>query len=211
MPMYKVSKAETPKSFDKKDGSGSGQMQKIVLKSDDDQKEYKCTIFSPDEVFIGDIVEATMKGYKEKFKEYQFTVKTVTPGPREIPNTPKEPKVSVEGEKGGSNSRSPEDTLKIVRQATLKVVGGLFQGKGDIENVGTYLALADEMTEWCMTGTVTPRITKEERENLVTQFGSVEGARLVAMNAFSIPFLHLLTQKEYETLVGGPTRTSPLV
>lgn len=129
MAMYTISKAETPKSFDKKDGSGEGQMQKIVLR-DDAGKDFRCTIFSPDETFVGDIVEATMKNYNEKFKEYQFTVKTVTPGPRGIPNTPKEPKVSVEGEKGASNSRSPEDTLKIVRQATLKVVGGAVPRQG---------------------------------------------------------------------------------
>ena len=60
-----------------------------------------------------------------------------------------------------------------------------------------------------MTGTVTPRITKEERENLVTQFGSVEGARFVAMNACSVSFLHLLTKAQYDVLLGGPARTSP--
>jgi len=207
MPMYTISKADAPKTFDKKEG-GSGQMQKLVLR-DDVGKDYKCTAFSFAEAFVGDLVEATLKGYNEKFREYQFTLKAITPGPRAIPNTEKVPTISVEGEKGASYARSPEDNLKIVRQATLKVVGGLFQGKGDIENVGTYLALADEMTEWVVLGTVTPRISKEERKNLVTQFGSVEGARLVAMNAFSIPYLHLLTKKQYESLVGGVTRTFP--
>ena len=208
MAMYTIAKAETPKSFDKKDGSGEGQMQKIVLR-DDAGKDFRCTIFSPDETFVGDIVEAVMKNYSEKFKEYQFTVKTVTPGPRGIPNTPKEPKVSVEGGNGGSYTRSPEESQRIVRQSTLKVVAELFSGKGDPEKLGTYIALADQMTEWCMTGTVIPRISKEERKNLVTQFGSVEGARFVAMNACSVPFLHLLTKAQYDALVGGPARTFP--
>jgi len=210
MAMYTISRCEPVKTFAKKDGSGDGQMQKIVLR-DDAGKDYKTTMFSAGEAFVGDIVEATLKGYSDKFREYQFTLKTIAPGPRGIPNTPKEPTISVESEKGGSYARSPEESLRIVRQSTLKVVADLFSGKGDPERIGAYLALADQMTEWCMTGTVTPRITKEERKNLVIQFGSVEGARLVAMNAFSIPFLHLLTQKEYESLVGGPTRTSPLV
>jgi len=207
MSMYTISKCEPAKTFAKKDGSGDGTMQKIVLR-DDAGKDHKCTIFSFDEVFIGDIVEATLKNYNEKYKEYNFTIKTVTPGPRGIPNTPKEPTISVESEKGGSYTRSPEESQRIVRQSTLKAVADLFSGKGDPERIGAYLALADQMTEWCMTGTVTPRITKEERENLVTQFGSVEGARFVAMNAYSVPFLHLLTKKQYESLVGGPAQTS---
>ncbi|MHC1679276.1 MAG: hypothetical protein AB9886_01970 [Candidatus Cryosericum sp.] len=206
--MYTISKCEPAKTFAKKDGSGDAQMQKIVLR-DDAGKDHKCTIFSFDEVFAGDIVEATMKGYNEKFREYQFTVKAVTPGPRGIPNTPREPTISVEPEKGGSYARSPEESQRIVRQSTLKVVADLFSGKGDPERLGAYLALADQMTEWCMTGTVSPRITKEERRNLVIQFGSVEGARFVAMNSCSVPFLHLLTKKQYEALVGGPTRTPP--
>lgn len=208
MSMYTISKCEPAKTFAKKDGSGDGTMQKIVLR-DDAGKDYKCTAFSFEEAFVGDVVEAQMKGYNEKFREYQFTLKTITPGPRGIPNTPKEPTISVEWEKGGSYARSPEESLRIVRQATLKVVAGLFQGKGDPERIGAYLALADQMTEWCMTGTVSPRISKEERKNLVTQFGSVEGARFVAMNACSVPFLHLLTKAQYDALLGGSTRTSP--
>ena len=208
MPIYTISRADAPKAFDKKDGSGSGQMQKLVLR-DDVGKDYKCTAFSFAEAFVGDIVEATLKGYNEKFKEYQFTLKAITPGPRAIPNTEKVPTISVESEKGGSNSRSPEESLRIVRQSTLKVIGDLFSGKGDPEKLGTYIALADQMTEWVMVGIITPRISKEERENLVMQFGSVEGARFVAMNACSIPFLHLLTKAQYDKLVGGSTRTFP--
>jgi len=101
------------------------------------------------------------------------------------------------------------EVLIIVRQSTLKAVADLFSGKGDPERLGAYLALADQMTEWCMTGTVSPRISKEERKNLVIQFGSVEGARFVAMNACSVPFLHLLTKAQYDALLGGPARTSP--
>jgi hypothetical protein len=208
MSTYTISKCEPIKTFAKKDGSGDAQMQKIVLR-DDAGKDHKCTIFSFDEVFVGDIVEATMKGYNEKFKEYQFTVKTVTPGPRGIPNTPKEPTISVESENRASNSRSQEESRRIVRQSTLKAVADLFSGKGDPECLGAYLALADQMTEWCMTGTVTPRISKEERKNLVIQFGSVEGARFVAMNACGVPFLHLLTKAQYDALVGGSKRTLP--
>jgi len=208
MATYTISKCEPTKTFAKKDGSGDGTMQKIVLR-DDAGKDHKCTIFSFDEVFVGDIVEATLKGYNEKFKEYQFTVRTVTPGPRGIPNTPREPTISVESEKGGSYARSPGESQRIVRQSTLKAVADLFGGKGDPERLGAYLALADQMTEWCMTGTVTPRISKEERKNLVAQFGSVEGARFVAMNACSVPFLHLLTKAQYDALLGGPARTSP--
>ena len=207
MPMYTISKADAQKTFDKKDG-GSGQMQKLVLR-DDVGKDYKCTAFLFAEAFVGDIVEATLKGYNEKFREYQFTLKAITPGPRAIPNTDKEPTISVESENRGSNSRSPEESQRIVRQSTLKVVADLFSGKGDPERIGAYIALADQMTEWCMTGTVTPRITKEERKNLVTQFGSVEGARFVAMNSCSVPFLHLLTKAQYDALVGGPARTFP--
>jgi len=207
MPMYTISKADAQKTFDKKDG-GSGQMQKLVLR-DDVGKDYKCTAFSFAEAFVGDLVEATLKGYNEKFREYQFTLKAITPGPRAIPNTEKEPTISVESENRASNSRSPEESQRIVRQSTLKVVADLFSGKGDPERIGAYLALADQMTEWCMTGTVTPRISKEERKNLVTQFGSVEGARFVAMNSCSVPFLHLLTKAQYEKLVGGPARTFP--
>jgi len=208
MAMYTISKCEPIKTFAKKDGSGEGTMQKIALR-DDAGKDHKCTIFSFDEAFIGDIVDATLKGYNEKFKEYQFTVKTVTPGPRGIPNTSKEPTISVETEKGGSNSRSPEESLRIVRQSTLKVVGDLFSGKGDPGDIGQYLSLAAIFTEWCVTGTATPRISKEERKILVTQFGSEEGAKVVAMNACSIPFLDLLTRLQYEALVGGPVRTFP--
>jgi len=210
MAMYTISRCEPVKTFAKKDGSGDGQMQKIVLR-DDAGKDYKTTMFSAGEAFVGDIVEATLKGYSDKFREYQFTLKTIAPGPRGIPNTPKEPTISVEPEKGGSYTRSPEESQRIVRQSTLKVVADLFSGKGDFERLGAYLARADQMTEWCMTGTVTPRISKEERKNLVTQFGSVEGARLVAMNACYVPFLHLLTKAQYDALLGGPTRTSPLV
>ena len=208
MAMYTISRCEPVKTFAKKDGSGDGQMQKIVLR-DDAGKDYKTTMFSAGEAFVGDIVEATLKGYSDKFREYQFTLKTIAPSPRGIPNTPKEPTISVEPEKGGSYTRSPEESQRIVRQSTLKVVADLFSGKGDFERLGAYLARADQMTEWCMTGTVTPRISKEERKNLVTQFGSVEGARLVAMNACCVPFLHLLTKAQYDALLGGPARTSP--
>jgi len=208
MSMYTISKCEPAKTFAKKDGSGDGTMQKIVLR-DDAGKDYKCTAFSFEEAFIGDIVEAQMKGYNEKFKEYNFTIKTVTPGPRGIPNTPKEPTISVEGGKTGFETRSPKDKLAIVRESNLKVVGDLFSGKGDTSDIGKYIALADQMTEWCVTGTVTPRITKEERANLLTQFGSEEGAKVVAMNACSIPFLDMLTRLQYESLVDCPVRTFP--
>ena len=205
MPMYTISKCEPIKTFAKKDGSGDGTMQKIVLR-DDAGKDHKCTIFSFDEVFIGDIVDATLKGYSDKFREYQFTLKNITPGPRGISNTPKEPTVSVEGEKGGSYTRSPEESQRIVRQSTLKVVADLFSGKGEPESVGTYLGLADQMTEWCMTGTVIPRVSREERGNLVKRFGSVEGARSAAMGTCSIPFLHLLTKAQYDVLMAGSER-----
>jgi hypothetical protein len=208
MSIYTISKCEPIKTFAKKDGSGDGTMQKIVLR-DDAGKDHKCTIFSFDEVFIGDIVDATLKGYNEKFKEYNFTIKTVTPGPRGIPNTPKEPTISVEGGKTGFETRSPEESLRIVRQSTLKVVADLFSGKGDTSDIGQYLSLAAIFTEWCVTGTATPRISKEERANLLTQFGSEEGAKVVAMNACRIPFLDLLTKEQYESLVDCPVRTFP--
>lgn len=150
MAMYIISRCEPARTFAKKDGSGDGQMQKIVLR-DDAGKDYKTTMFSVGEAFVGDIVEATLKGYSDKFREYQFTLKTIAPGPRGIPNTPKEPTISVEPEKGGSYTRSPEESQRIVRQSTLKAVADLFSGKGDPERIGAYLALADQMTEWCMT------------------------------------------------------------
>jgi hypothetical protein len=110
MPMYTISKCEPAKTFAKKDGSGDGTMQKIVLR-DDAGKDYKCTAFSFEETFVGDIVEAQMKNYNEKFKEYNFTIKTVTPGPREAPNTPEPATLSVEGGNKGSYTRSPEESL----------------------------------------------------------------------------------------------------
>lgn len=58
-----------------------------------------------------------------------------------------------------------------------------------------------------MTGTATPHISREEQDDLVTQFGSVEGATLVAMNAYGIPFLELLTRAQYDAMVGGPVRS----
>jgi hypothetical protein len=205
MPTYTVSKCEPVRTFDKKDGSGSGQMQKIVLR-DDMGSDYKCTVFSCEETFVGDIVEGTLKGYSEKFKEYQFTVKAVTPGARRIPNTPKEPTVSVESEKGGSYTRSPEESLRIVRQSSLKAVADLFSGKGDPESIEIYLALADEMTEWCMTGTVTPRISREEVGTLIRLFGSVENARRAALGACSVALLPLLTKAQYAALMNQPVR-----
>ena len=201
MSMYTISKCEPAKTFAKKDGSGDGTMQKIVLR-DDAGKDYKCTAFSFEEAFVGDLVEAQMKNYNEKFKEYNFTIKTVTPSPREVPNTPEPATLSVEVGNKGSYTRSPEENLAIVRQSTLKAVADLFSGKGDTSDIGKYIAMADQMTEWCVTGTVTPRISAEERANLLTQFGSVEGARFVAMNACSVPFLHLLTKAQYDALVG---------
>ena len=106
MAMYTISRCEPVKTFAKKDGSGDGQMQKIVLR-DDAGKDYKTTMFSAGEAFVGDIVEATLKGYSDKFREYQFTLKTIAPGPRGIPNTPKEPTISVEPEKGGRTRDLP--------------------------------------------------------------------------------------------------------
>jgi hypothetical protein len=209
MATYTISRCEPVKTFDKKDGSGSGRMQKIVLR-DDVGKDYKCTVFSCDEAFVGDIVQATLKGYSEKFREYQVALHSVTPGPRGIPNTAKEPSISVEGQKGGSYARSPEESERIVRQSTLKAVADLWSGKGDPEKLGEYLGLADQMTEWCMTATVTPRISKEERGNLVKRFGSVEEARSAAMGAWNIPFLHLLSKSQYDALMDGSKRTFPL-
>jgi hypothetical protein len=112
MPMYTVSRCEPARTFDKKDGSGEGKMQKVVLR-DDVGKDYKTTVFSTDEAFVGDIVEATLKGYNEKFKEYEFTVKAIKAGPRAMPTMEKEPKISVEAERGGSNSRSQEESLGL--------------------------------------------------------------------------------------------------
>ena len=112
MSMYTISKCEPAKTFAKKDGSGDGTMQKIVLR-DDAGKDYKCTAFSFEEAFVGDIVEAQMKGYNEKFREYQFTLKTITPGLRAIPNASREPAISVESENRASNSRSQEESLGL--------------------------------------------------------------------------------------------------
>jgi hypothetical protein len=206
MAQYTISKCEPMRTFAKKDGSGNGTMQKIVLR-DEAGKDYKCTAFSLDEAFVGDVVEATPRGYSEKFKEYRFAVASVIAGPRNTPNSPREPTVSVESEKRASYTRSPEESLRIIRQSTLKAVADLFSGKGDSENVGAYLALADQMTEWCMTGTATPRISREEREDLVTQFGSLEGATFVAMNAHGVAFLELLTRAQYDAMVSKSVRT----
>jgi len=202
MPMYTVSRCEPAKTFDKKDGSGSGQMQKVVLR-DDVGKDYKTTVFSTDECFVGDVVEATLKKYNEKFKEYQFAVKTIKAGPRAMPTMEKEPTISVERENGGSNSRSQEESVRIVRQSSLKAVAGLYGGKEGMKQIGFYIGLADQITEWVMTSSVTPRVSDEEIENLVKRFGSEEGARSVAMGTYSIPFLPLLTKAEYDELMEG--------
>ena len=92
---------------------------------------------------------------------------------------------------------------QIVRQSTLKAVADLFSGKGDSERLGAYLALADQMTEWVMTSSVTPRVSDEEMENLVKRFGSEEGAQSVAMGTYSIPFLSLLSKAQYDALMDG--------
>lgn len=201
MPMYTISKADAQKTFDKKEG-GSGLMQKLVLR-DDLGKDYKTTVFSTDEAFVGDVVEATLKGFNEKFKEYQFTVKAIKAGPRAMPTMEKEPKISVESENSASNSRSQEESLRIVRQSTLKVVASLYAGKDGMKQIGFYIGLADQMTEWVMTSSVTPRVSDEEIENLLKRFGSEEGARSVAMGTYSIPFLPLLTKAQYDALMDG--------
>ena len=202
MPMYTVSRCEPAKTFDKKDGSGSGQMQKVVLR-DDVGKDYKTTVFSTDEAFVGDVVEATLKNFNEKFKEYRFTLKTIKAGPRAMPTMEKEPTISVERENGGSNSRSQEESVRIVRQSSLKAVAGLYGGKEGMKQIGFYIGLADQITEWVMTSSVTPRVSDEEIENLVKRFGSEEGAQSVAMGTYSIPFLPLLTKTEYDELMEG--------
>jgi hypothetical protein len=200
--MYTVSRCEPAKTFDKKDGSGSGQMQKVVLR-DDVGKDYKTTVFSADEAFVGDVVEATMKGYNEKFKEYQFTVKAIKAGSRAMPTMEKEPHISVELENRASNSRSQEESLRIVRQSSLKAVAGLYGGKDGMKQIGFYIGLADQMTEWVMTSSVTPRVSDEEVDNLVKRFGSEGGAQSVAMGTYSIPFLPLLTKAQYDALMDG--------
>ena len=203
MPMFTVSRCETQRSYDKKDGSGEGQMQKVTLKSDDNQKEYRTTLFTPDEVSVGDVVEATLKNFSEKFREYQFTVKAIKAGPRVLPTMEKEPKISVEGQNRGSNSRSQEESVRIVRQSSLKSIAALYGGKEGMKQIGFYIGLADQMTEWVMTSSVTPRVSNEEIENLVKRFGSEEGARSVAMGTYSIPFLPLLTKAQYDVLMDG--------
>ena len=202
MSMYTISKCEPAKTFAKKDGSGDGTMQKVVLR-DDVGKDYKTTVFSTDEAFVGDVVDAILKGYSEKFREYQFTLKAIKAGPRAMPNTEKEPRISVERENKGSNSRSPEETLLIVRQSSLKAVAGIYGGKEGMKQIGSYIFMADVMTEWVLTETVTPRISDEEMENLVKRFGSEEGARSVTMGTYSIPFLPLLTKAQYDALMDG--------
>jgi len=201
MPMFTVSKADAPKTFDKKDG-GSGQMQKVVLR-DDVGKDYKTTVFSTDECLVGDVVDAILKGYNEKFKEYQFTLKAIKAGPRAMPNTEKEPRISVERENKGSNSRSQEESVRIVRQSSLKSIAALYGGKEGMKQIGFYIGLADQMTEWVMTSSVTPRVSEEEMENLVKRFGSEEGARSVTMGTYSIPFLPLLSKAQYDALMDG--------
>ena len=202
MPMFTVSKCEPARTFDKKDGSGEGKMQKVVLR-DDVGKDYKTTVFSTDEAFVGDVVDAILKGYNEKFKEYQFTLKAIKAGPRAMPNTEKEPRISVEGQNGGSNSRSQEESVRIVRQSSLKSIAALYGGKEGMKQIGFYIGLADQMTEWVMTSSVTPRVSEEEMENLVKRFGSEEGARSVTMGTYSIPFLPLLTKAQYDELMDG--------
>jgi hypothetical protein len=200
--MYTVSRCEPARTFDKKDGSGEGRMQKVVLR-DDVGKDYKTTVFSPDEAFVGDVVDAILKGYNEKFKEYQFTVKAIKAGPRAMPTMEKEPTISVELENRASNSRSQEESLRIVRQSSLKVVAGLYRGQEGMKQIGFYIGLADQMTEWVMTSSVTPRVSDEEIENLVRRFGSEEGAQSVAMGTYSIPFLPLLSKAQYDALMDG--------
>ncbi|MHB8107481.1 MAG: hypothetical protein ACYDH4_08675 [Candidatus Cryosericum sp.] len=202
MPMYTISRCEPARTFDKKDGSGEGKMQKVVLR-DDVGKDYKTTVFSTDEAFVGDVVEATLKGYNEKFKEYQFTVKAIKAGPRAMPTMEKEPTISVEAGNGAPNSRSQEESRRIIRQSSLKAVAGLYGGKEGIRQIGFYIALADQITEWVMTSSVTPRVSDEEIEILVKRFGSEEGARSVTMGTYSIPFLPLLTKAQYDALMDG--------
>jgi hypothetical protein len=208
MPKFTVTRCEPTRTFAKKDGSGEGQMQKVTLKSDDDQREYRTTLFSPDEAFVGDVVEATMKNYNEKFKEYNFILKAILATPRALANTPTEPTFSVEPKNRAPNRRSQSESLAIVRQSSLRSVAGLYGGKEGIKQIGFYIGLADQMTEWVMTSSVTPRVSDEEMETLVKRFGSEEGARSVAMGTYNIPFLPLLTKAQYDVLMDGSERTS---
>jgi len=72
-----------------------------------------------------------------------------------------------------------------------------------MKQIGFYIGLADQMTEWVMTSSVTPRVSNEEIENLVKRFGSEEGARSVTMGTYSIPFLPLLSKAQYDALMDG--------
>lgn len=64
----------------------------------------------------------------------------------------------------------------MLRQSSLKAVAGLYGGKEGMKRIGFYIGLADQMTEWVMTSSVTPRVSDKEMENLVKRFGSEEGA-----------------------------------
>jgi len=72
-----------------------------------------------------------------------------------------------------------------------------------MKQIGFYIGLADQMSEWVMTSSVTPRVSDKEMDNLVKRFGSEEGAQSVAMGTYSIPFLSLLSKAQYDALMDG--------
>ena len=203
MATYKVSDAEAPRPFTIKKGEHAGEestMQKVTMR-DGGGTEYTTILFGKEEAFVGDTVEAQMGEYNPTYKNYSFSVKSIKHGDNPPPNKQAEPKMKTES--SGNSSGSGNDNLTITRLAIIKAVGQLFMGKGNEEDVGLYLSIADQMVEWATTGRITePRINAAKRKEIVAHFNNnVEVARAASIRIANKPFLHMLTDAEAEDIL----------
>lgn len=198
MSQYTVMAAETVRPYTVRRGPDTGKQgnMQVITMTDAGGTKYDTTLFGKDEAFVGDSIEAQIGEYNEKYKNYAFTVKSIKHVENPVPNQAPALKHKIDAPQDDDISR------RTCRQNALNAVSRMFMGKGDEDDTGKYLAIAEMLSEWSMTGTTEPRIGKEEKIEILKKFdNNVGAAREACARVTGKPFLSMLTNAEAERLM----------
>jgi len=130
-------------------------------------------------VKIGDVLYGELGRYDEKYKKYKFKVSRKNKAEtiaHPVPNT--------------------DDKDKRITMLSLLSTGASFE-----KDEGAIFAFMEVALNRIYAGKYILLCSPEQRKKIVTKYGSIEQARLIAYGLFKKPYLHLLTPEEAEKML----------
>jgi len=134
-------------------------------------------------VKINDVLEGELGSYDTKYKKYKFKFKKSYESKKPVHTT-------------SSSASSASDKDKRITMLSLLSTGASFE-----KDEGAIFAFMENSLNRIYNGQYILLCSPEQRKKIVTKYGSIEQARLIAYGLFKKPYLHLLTPEEAEKML----------